>query len=165
MHTSTGKIRISTSFAERQNWTVRTTMRCYTPCRMAFRANWRITRLHPQVFCLQFHQASSYTSHVSGHGRWRYGSALERRGLGCPLGILRAAEGGKSGVGEVVFATVDTGQYYRVRHIIPRPRRHNMGRPWFTVLWNSLSLPRAEYATNFKVVHYVCREYTNRMGV
>jgi hypothetical protein len=124
------------------------------PCRMAFRANWRITRLHPQVFCLQFHQASSYTSHVSGHGRWRYGSALERRGLGCPLGILRAAEGGKSGVGEVVFATVDTGQYYRVRHIIPRPRRHNMGRPWFTVLWNSLSLPRAEYATNFKVVHY-----------
>ena len=128
-------------------------MRCYTPCRMAFRANWRITRLHPQVFCLQFHQVSSYTSHVSGDGRWRDGSTLERRGLGCPL-VLRAAEGGKSGVGELVFATVDTGQYYRVRRIIPRPRRHNMGRPWFTVLWNSLSPPRAESATNFKVVHY-----------
>ena len=87
-------------------------------------------------------------------GRWRYGSALERRGLGCPLGILRAAEGGKSGVGEVAFATADTGQHYSVRHIIPRPHGHNMGRSWFTMLWNSLSLPRAEYATNFKVVHY-----------
>ena len=84
----------------------------------------------------------------------RYGSALERRGLGCPLGILRAAEGGKSSVGEVAFATADTGQHYRVRHIIPRPHGHNMGRSWFTMLWNSLSLPRAEYATNFKVVHY-----------
>ena len=36
MRTSTGKIRISTSFAERQNWTVRTTMRCYTPLSNGF---------------------------------------------------------------------------------------------------------------------------------
>ena len=30
----------------------------------------------------------SDTSHAPGHGRWREGSALERRGLGCPLGSL-----------------------------------------------------------------------------
>jgi hypothetical protein len=112
------------------------------------------TRLRPQLFRLQLHQVSSYTSHVSGLVTGVTDRLLERRGLGCPLGILRAAEGGKSGVGEVAFATVDTGQYYRVRHIIPRPHGHNMGRSWFTMLWNSLSLPRAEYATNFKVVHY-----------
>ena len=29
---------------------------------------------------------------------WRHGSAPERRGLGGPLGILRTAEGGKSGI-------------------------------------------------------------------
>ena len=34
----------------------------------------------------------------SGDGGWCYGSAVERRGLGCPLGSLRGAEGGKSGV-------------------------------------------------------------------
>jgi len=95
MRTWTGKIRISTSFAERQNWTVRTTMRCYTPCRMTFRANWRITRLHPQAFCLQFHQVSSYTSHVSGHGRWRYGSALERKRTWLPSGNLTSSGGRK----------------------------------------------------------------------
>jgi hypothetical protein len=105
-------------------------------------------------FRLQFRQVSSYTSHVSGLCHWHYGLAPERRGPSCPLGILRAAEGGKSGVGEVAFTTADTGQHYRVRHIIPRPHGHNMGRSWFPMLWNSLSLPRAEYATNFKVVHY-----------
>ena len=112
------------------------------------------TRLHPQLFSPTI--SSSFIVHFAclRPGHWRYGSALERRGLGCPLGVLRAAEGGKSGVGEVAFATVDTGQHYRVRHIIPRPHGHNMGRSWFTMLWNSLSLPRAEYATNFKVVHY-----------
>lgn len=112
------------------------------------------TRLRPQLFRLQFRQVSSYTSHVSGLVTGVTDRLLERRGLGCPLGVLRAAEGGKSGVGEVAFATVDTGQHYRVRHIIPRPHGHNMGWPWFTMLWNSLSLPRAEYATNFQVIHY-----------
>ena len=79
---------------------------------------------------------------------------MERRRFGSPLGSLRTAEGGKSGIDEVAFATVDTGQYYRVRHIIPRPHGHNMGRPWFTMLWKSLSLPRAESTSNFKVAHY-----------
>jgi hypothetical protein len=31
-------------------------------------------------------------------GRWRHGSALERSGFGDPLGSLRTAEGGKSGI-------------------------------------------------------------------
>ena len=106
------------------------------------------------LFRLQFHQDSSYTSHVPSDGCWRDGSAVERRRPSCPQGSLRATEGGKSGIGEVAFATADTGQHYRVRHIIPRPHGHNMGRSWFTMLGNSLSLPRAEYATNFKVVHY-----------
>ena len=52
----------------------------------------------PQLFRLQLHKDSSYTSRVPGYGRWRFGSAVERRGFGCPLGSLRAAEGGKSGV-------------------------------------------------------------------
>jgi hypothetical protein len=51
----------------------------------------------PQLFRLQFHQDSSYTSHVPGDGGRRDRSAVERRGLSCPLGSLRAAEGGKSG--------------------------------------------------------------------
>ena len=42
----------------------------------------------PQLFCLQLHQDSSYTSHVSSDGRWRHRSAVERRGPGCPLGSL-----------------------------------------------------------------------------
>jgi len=53
------------------------------------------------LFRLQLHHDSSYTSHVSGNGRWRDGSAVERRGSGSSLGSLRAAEGGKSGVSTV----------------------------------------------------------------
>src|ERR1035437_1847621 len=52
----------------------------------------------PKLFRLQLHQDSSYTSHVPGNGGWRDRSPVERRGLGCPLGSLRAAEGGKSGI-------------------------------------------------------------------
>lgn len=51
-----------------------------------------------ELFRLQLHQDSSYTSHVSGHGRWRYRSALECRGFGYPLGVIRTAEVGKSGI-------------------------------------------------------------------
>src|SRR6202522_2777374 len=57
-----------------------------------------------ELLLLQFHQDSSYTSHVPRHGRWRYRSAVERRGLGCPLGSLRAVEGGKRGVNESACA-------------------------------------------------------------
>ena len=53
-----------------------------------------------QLFRLQLHQDSSYTSHVPGDGRWRHRSFVERGGLGGPLGILRAAEGRKSRINE-----------------------------------------------------------------
>jgi hypothetical protein len=54
-----------------------------------------------QLFLLQLHQDSSYTSHVPGDGRWCHRSAVERRGFGSPLGSLRATEGGKSGVADM----------------------------------------------------------------
>src|ERR1700687_3964201 len=53
-----------------------------------------------QLFRLQLHQNSSYTSRVASYGRWRHGSALERRGPCSPLGSLQTAEGGKSGVND-----------------------------------------------------------------
>jgi hypothetical protein len=59
-----------------------------------------------ELFRLQPHQDSSYTSHVSGHGRWRDGSTLERGGPCSPLGGLRVAEGGKSGVNEMAISLV-----------------------------------------------------------
>jgi hypothetical protein len=49
-------------------------------------------------FALQFHQDSPDVADKPCDGRWRYGSAVERRGFGCPLESLRAAECGKSGV-------------------------------------------------------------------
>jgi hypothetical protein len=52
----------------------------------------------PKLFRLQLHQNPSYTSHVPSNGRRRRRSALECRRFGSPLGILRTAEGGKSGV-------------------------------------------------------------------
>ena len=93
---------VSTSFVERQNWTVRTNMRRYTRLSNGFQSQaGEPCGCHsPKLFRLQLHQDSSYTSHESSDGRWRHGSALERRGLGSPLGSLRAAEGGKSGVNE-----------------------------------------------------------------
>jgi hypothetical protein len=51
-------------------------------------------------FLLQLHKDSPYTSHVPSNGRWRDGSDVERREFSRPLGILRATEGGKSGVNE-----------------------------------------------------------------
>jgi hypothetical protein len=48
-------------------------------------------------FAYNFIQDSPYTANEPGYGCWRDRSALERRGLGSPLGSLRAAEGGKSG--------------------------------------------------------------------
>ena len=52
----------------------------------------------PQLFRVQFHQDSPHAEDESGYGCWRDGSTLERREFGSPLGRLRAAEGGKSGV-------------------------------------------------------------------
>jgi hypothetical protein len=52
----------------------------------------------PQLFRLQLHQDSSYTSHIASDGGWRHRSAVERRRFSGPLGSLRTAEGGKSGV-------------------------------------------------------------------
>jgi hypothetical protein len=91
---------VSTSFVERQNWTVRTTMRRYTRLSNGFSRKLRnhAAATAPKLFRLQLHQDSSYTSHQSGDGGRRYRSALERGGFGSPLGILRAAEGGKSSV-------------------------------------------------------------------
>jgi hypothetical protein len=54
----------------------------------------------PELFRLQLHQNPSYTPHESGNGRWRDRSAMERRRFGSPLGSLRTAEGGKSGVND-----------------------------------------------------------------
>src|ERR1022692_94969 len=48
-------------------------------------------------FAYNFIKISSYTAHESSYGRWRHRSAVERRGFGCSLRSLRAAEGGKSG--------------------------------------------------------------------
>ena len=47
-----------------------------------------------RFFSLHLPQDSSYTSHVPGIGGWRHTSAVERRRLGSPLGVLRAAEHG-----------------------------------------------------------------------
>jgi hypothetical protein len=71
----------------------------HSPVEWLFTQTGEPCRRHsPQLFRLQFHQDSSYTSHVPGHGCWRDGSALERGRLGCSLGSLRATEGGKSSV-------------------------------------------------------------------
>jgi len=51
-----------------------------------------------QLFRLQLHQDSSYTSRVPGNGYWRDRSVVERRRFGSPLGSLRAAKGGRSSV-------------------------------------------------------------------
>ena len=65
-----------------------------------------VQALSCELFRLQLHQDSSYTPHVSGHGRWRDGSTLERGGPCSPLGGLRVAENGKSGVNEMAISLV-----------------------------------------------------------
>ena len=88
---------VSTSFVERQNWSVRTSMRRYTRLSNGFSRNREPRGCHgPQLFLLQLHQDSPYTTHVPGNGCWRDGSAVERRRFSGPLGSLRAAEGGKT---------------------------------------------------------------------
>jgi hypothetical protein len=72
---------VSTSFVERQNWTVRTNMRRYTPVEWVF-AEAREPRGsgRAELFRLQFHQNSSYTAHESSDGCWHYGSTVEHKG-------------------------------------------------------------------------------------
>lgn len=65
-------------FAEGQNWTVRTAMRRYTRLSNGFT---RKLENHAAAtalnhFAYNFNQDSSYTSHVSSYGRWRFGSTL-----------------------------------------------------------------------------------------
>jgi|HubBroStandDraft_6_1064221.scaffolds.fasta_scaffold112413_3 hypothetical protein len=116
-----------------------------------------------QLFRLQLHRDSSYTSHVPGEGRWRHGSFVERGGPGSPLGILRAAEGRKSRINEPM------GISNRVRRSVRGSSQSQAG-----------DHPDAEYAgsrrlggrhqlgkrrqvlhsfqeANFKVAHYPCR--------
>jgi IS1 family transposase len=69
---------VSTSFVERQNWTVRGTMRRYTRLSNGFS---RKLENHAaaygfELFCLQLYKNPSYTSDESGDGRWRYRSAV-----------------------------------------------------------------------------------------
>ena len=67
-------------------------------CPMDFPANWKITRRRrTELFRLQLHQDSSYTSRIVGYGSWRDRSTLGCGRLGYSLGSLGAAEGGKSG--------------------------------------------------------------------
>jgi hypothetical protein len=76
-------------------------MRRYTAIKWILKKTQQSCSGHgPKLFRLQLHQNPSYTSHESGNGRWRYRSAVEGRGLGCPLGSLRVSEGGKSGVND-----------------------------------------------------------------
>ena len=81
---------VSTSFVERQNWSVRTSMRRYTRLSNGFSRKLEnhaaATALN--YFAYNFIQDSSYTARESGNGGWCHGSAVERRGSGCPLGSL-----------------------------------------------------------------------------
>jgi len=81
---------VSTSFVERQNWTVRTNMRRYTRLSNGFSrklAN-HAAATALNYFAYNFIKISSYTADKSSNGGWRHRSAVERRGLGSPLGSL-----------------------------------------------------------------------------
>jgi hypothetical protein len=93
---------VSTSFVERQNWTVRTNMRRYTRLSNGFS---RKLENHGAAVALNYFAYNFIKIHrtlriVSGDGCWRHRSVVERRGLGCRLGSIRAAEGGKSSIND-----------------------------------------------------------------
>ncbi len=75
----------------------------------------------PKLFRLQLHQNPSYTPHESSDGRWRNGSALERRGPCSPMGILRAAEGGKKTHGNIPYSAVFPSQF---AHLLIQYKQH-----------------------------------------
>jgi hypothetical protein len=94
---------VSTSFVERQNWTLRTTLRRYTRLSNGFsrKAGESCRCRCSELFRVQLHQDSSYTARVSSNGSRYHGSAVERGRFGNPLGRCRAAEGGKSGMMQI----------------------------------------------------------------
>jgi hypothetical protein len=134
-----------------------------------------------QLFRLEFHQDSSYTSHVPGYGRWRHRSALERGGFGYRPGSLRAAEGGQSDVNEINRQTRSSAPRFvfvrsyamacdflchsRRSFHLSKPLRH---RPWSIIggwrrvplgrnlghIWCGLCTPSISAKDNFKVAHY-----------
>jgi hypothetical protein len=104
---------ISTSFVERQNWTVRTTMRRYTRLSNGFS---RKLENHAAATALNYFAYNFIKIHRTlrvspGDGSGRYRSTLECRGFSGPLGVLRAAEDGKSGI--------------KTERAIPRPEQKN----------------------------------------
>jgi hypothetical protein len=65
---------VSTSFVERQNWTV-----SHHDAALHSPLEWLLAQAREsrgcdgsQLFRLRLHQNSSYTSHVPGNGRWRF---------------------------------------------------------------------------------------------
>ncbi len=106
----------------------------------------------------EIHQDSSYTSHVPSHGRWRDGSAVERRGLGSPLGSIRTAEGGKSGANAENSSHIygaDRHDYRtKITFLSPRFRRSNhrncAPRCWSDMVMGTNRISRSE----MKVAHY-----------
>jgi hypothetical protein len=71
---------VSTSYVERQNWTLRTNSRRYTRFEQWILAQAGESRSGgcADLFRLQLHQDSSYTSHESGDGGWRDRSLVGR---------------------------------------------------------------------------------------
>ena len=81
---------ISTSFVDRQNWSVPTSIRRYTRLRNGFsrKVENHAAAVAINYFAYNFIQIHRYTPRVSGHGRRRNGSGVECRRFGSPLGSL-----------------------------------------------------------------------------
>jgi len=83
---------ISTSYVERQNWTVRGPNAPLYALR-----RWLLAQTHQpcgcygsQLFRIQLHSNPHYTPHDPGYGCWRYRSAMGCSRSRCAMGILRA---------------------------------------------------------------------------
>jgi len=98
------------AYVERENWTAGTTLRRYT--RLSNRFSRKLRNCAPATalnhFAYNFIKIHLTLRMSPQWRRWRYRSAVECRRPGCPLGILRAAEGGKSGV---IDAIIKYGKY------------------------------------------------------